>query len=281
MDHRFKTAIFKFLEILPSKIGDGLYHYLQRFKEKPISDEYMFQLDTIHRFVEILASKNLSFENKRIIEIGSGWLPILPYELIFKYKAKEVMTYDINNHYQRKKIYEFNKFYNQKCHTSLSSDLPKTVKYFPRTNILSEKIEAGSVGAVVTRNVLEHIQPDELYRIHEQALNYLDPKDGIIIHQISPSDHRAYSDKSISLWEFLKYSQEEWGNIQTRFDYHNRWRMPQYLEMFQAYGFQILFLSYKPAKNGQKLPPKIHLDFSKYDHDELTAGNVIVVLKPN
>jgi hypothetical protein len=280
MHHKLKTGIFKTLELLPKKIGDGLYHHLQGIKEKSVSDEYTFQLGTINRFTEILKSKNLSFENKRVIEIGSGWLPILPYELIFKYKANEVITYDINKHYQPNKIYRFNQFYNQHHHTSLTSALPKSIKYFPQTNILDAIIPDGSVGAMVTRNVLEHINPSDLFKIHEQAYRYLDNKDGFIIHQISPSDHRAYADKSLSLWDFLKYSQSEWDQIQTRFDYHNRWRLPQYTEMFKACGYEILFLSYKPARNGQQIPSEIHPDFLKYSQDELTAGNVIVILKP-
>ncbi|HRJ30843.1 MAG TPA: methyltransferase domain-containing protein [Cyclobacteriaceae bacterium] len=278
MHHKLRTGIFKALELLPRKFGDELYHQLQRINEKSIQEEYNFQKSTILRFAEILNSTNISFSQRRVVEIGSGWLPILPYELIFSYQASEVLTFDINQHYFANRIADFNKFYKHQFNVTLTSTLPKEVKYFPRTNILDSAIHSGTVGAMVTRNVLEHISPDDLYSIHQQANSYL-KDDGFIIHQISPSDHRAYSDQSLSLWDFLRYSQREWDRIQTRFDYHNRWRLPQYIEMFKACGFEIVFLSYKSAKKGQRLPAKIHADFEKYTTEEYTAGSIIVILK--
>jgi hypothetical protein len=133
---------------------------------------------------------------------------------------------------------------------------------------------------MTTRNVLEHIPPGELELIHRQACQYLKP-DGFIIHQISPSDHRAYTDKSLSLWDFLKYSQQEWDRIQTRFDYHNRLRLPDYFKLFTQCGFTISILSFKPARKGQQLPGKIHPDFSNFSPEELTAGSIIVILVPD
>lgn len=223
----------------------------------------------------------MSFEGKRVIEIGSGWLPIIPYELIYRYHAKEVLTFDINKHYQNCLIAKINRLYNELYSLNLGYSLSQKVSYFPRTNILKLQFEKDTIDAVISRNVLEHIPPEDLIMIHKQAYNYLNPNDGFIIHLISPSDHRAYSDPRISLWDFLQYSQSEWDQIQTRFDYHNRWRLPQYIQMFQNCGFLIEFLSYKTARAGQKLPDKIHPDFLRFNEQELTAGNVIVVLRPN
>lgn len=276
-----KSLIFKTLEKLPRSLGDTVYHTLQRLTAKSVMKEYEFQQATIKQFVVELDKLNLNFSDKRVVEIGSGWLPVLPYDLLFRYGSKEVLTFDINEHYQSKNIKEFNKFYTTHYPdvTALSQTLPENVQYFPNKNILDSQIESGSMDVMTTRNVLEHIPPGDLESIHKQAFLYL-KRDGFIIHQISPSDHRAYTDESLSLWDFLKYSKSEWDLIQTRFDYHNRLRLPDYVKLFNRCGFKIAFLSYKSARKGQQLPDKIHADFSNFSPEELTAGSIIVILVP-
>lgn len=263
-------------------MGDVVYHTLQSLTAKSVREEYEFQQATIEQFVVELDKLSLSFSGKKVVEIGSGWLPVLPYDLLFRYGSKEVLTFDINEHYQSKNIKEFNKFYSTHYPgvTTLSQTLPKNVQYFPNKNILDSQIEPASIDVMTSRNVLEHIPPDDLESIHKQAFRYL-KRDGFIIHQISPSDHRAYTDKSLSLWDFLKYSQPEWDLIQTRFDYHNRLRLPHYVKLFTGCGFRIAFLSYKTARKSQQLPDKIHADFSNFSPEELTAGSIIVILVPD
>ncbi len=282
MNHRLKSLVFKILEKLPRTIGDTLYHKLQRLTAKSVQEEYGFQQATIKQFVIESGKLGLSFKEKKIVEIGSGWLPVLPYDLLFLYGAKEVLTFDINEHYQSKNIKKFNKFYvgHYPDATALSQTLPDNVQYFPNKNILDTQIESGSIDVMTTRNVLEHISPGDQELIHKQAFQYL-KRDGFIIHQISPSDHRAYTDESLSLWDFLKYSQQEWDHIQTRFDYHNRLRLPDYLNLFTRCGYKIAFLSFKSARKGQQLPDTIRADFSNFSPEELTAGSIIVILVPD
>ena len=135
---------------------------------------------------------------------------------------------------------------------------------------------------MLSRFVLEHVPPHILQDIHDFLFSNL--KSGShILHLISPSDHRAYSDASLSLQDFLKYSEEEWNNIQTKFDYHNRLRLPQYLELFKN-DFEILFFEHdvinyesESFKKFEKL--KIHNDFARYTDQELMAGSVNILLK--
>lgn len=278
MNHKLRTLAFRTLELLPHRVGDYFYHQFQNAVAKPVEVEYASQLDTIDRFVRVAADLGLTLEGKRIVELGSGWLPVLPYEFLFKHRAKEVLTFDINAHYQARNIQTFSRFFGRRNGVSVGDVLPDPIRYFPRTNIL-ERSDLRDIDVLVTRNVLEHVRPTDLQLIHQQAYLYL-RKDGFIIHQISPSDHRAYTDRKLSLWDFLKFSQSEWDKIQTRFDFHNRLRLPQYLEIFKMAGFGIDHLSFKPARAGQELPEIIHEDFKKFTREELTAGNIVVVLKP-
>ncbi|MBN8650223.1 MAG: hypothetical protein J0L67_02285 [Cytophagales bacterium] len=278
MRHTVKTQIFKLLEKLPKPVGNRFYHLLQSIKEKPVLREYEFQLQTINRFNTLLQNLNLTFYEKIIIEVGSGWLPILPYELLYQHHSREIWTFDINKHYQKSKINKFNRFYSKEKAFDYFEDLPPAVRYFPNTNILDFDFMSNSADVLISRNVLEHVLPNDIYDIHRQAYSYL-RNDSFIIHQISPSDHRSYTDSSLSLWDFLQYSAEEWNQVQTRFDYHNRLRLPQYLQIFESCGFKPMHVTYKSAKPNQKLPPKVHSDFQNFSIEELTAGSILIVLK--
>ena len=145
--------------------------------------------------------------------------------------------------------------------------------------LLDHSIRQRTPQVVISRNVLEHVTPFDLEAMHKQAFTYLE-KDSFVIHQISPSDHRAYTDKNLSLWDFLQYGPDEWNHIQTRFDYHNRLRLPQYLAIFKKCGFAVKYLKFKGPSGAQKLPPKIHPDFAGFSNEELTAGNIVVILAP-
>lgn len=159
--------------------------------------------------------------------------------------------------------------------------LPEGIIYYPGQNIIQAQLPAANI--VFSRFVLEHVTPDDMLAMHVKFAKEL-PKGAYVIHFISPSDHRAYSDKSISLQDFLRYSQKEWDQIQTRFDYHNRLRLPEYKDIFAKSGLDMVHMSWDFAKPGSKNHEKfkavpIHSDYQKYSDEELTAGSIKVVMR--
>jgi hypothetical protein len=285
MKHNTKTRIFKILSVLPDKIGYGVYHFLQNigkmnsleFKIKSVGSTYQ-------TVMKILNKNNISLDNKKIAELGSGWIPIFPYQLIIEGKAQKVDTYDINEHFSQKEIEQLNALYVNKPGIEFKKKgnytLLKEVSYFPQTNICEGKIK--DIDLVISRFVLEHINPNDLLEIHDFLYSNL-KAGSLVLHLISPSDHRAYSDSSLSLQDFLKYSEEEWNNIQTKFDYHNRLRLPQYLkilsERFEIVYFEhdkinILSESYNKFKKLQ-----LHTDYRDFSDQELMAGSLNILLK--
>ncbi|MTH17844.1 hypothetical protein [Flavobacterium sp. LC2016-01] len=288
MKHYIKTYIFKTLSILPDSLGSRIYHQLQNVSEnKNIEGKLRSTENTLNILGSIFSSLKIDLQNKSAIEIGSGWLPISPYILIHKYKLKEVHTFDINEHYQTKNLLNFNSLFSKtyNCTIAVNNNnqypLPENVHYFPSQNIIDAEIPKADV--VFSRFVLEHVTPEDIIKIHEKFKNSLS-KGSYIVHFISPSDHRAHSDKSLSLQDFLKYGSKEWDSIQTRFDYHNRLRLPQYLDIFNSLDLEIAYISHdNPKPNSpqeQKFRNlKLHEDFKKYSEKELTAGSINIVLK--
>lgn len=285
MTHTVKTKIFKILSILPDRLGYSLYHILQEIGSKTTLEYKINSTKKTYETIKrILLVNNLTIEGSNIAELGSGWIPVFPYQLILDGKAKSVDTYDINEHYSKKEIKKLNEYYNNQYSFNIENNnkypLHNAITYFPKTNICDGKLK--DIDFILSRFVLEHISPEDLTIIHDFLFSNL--KSGsYILHLISPSDHRAYSDSSLSLQDFLQYSSEEWNEIQTKFDYHNRLRLPQYLDILQK-KFEIVFFEHdkinfqsESFRKFKKL--KIHEDFIGYCDQELMAGSINILLR--
>ena len=288
MKHKTKTLLFKSLALLPNKIGDVLYHKIQSIGNNySLINKIKSSQVTYDCLVKISNELKINFENKSIIEIGSGWLPIMPYFFKYKFKVKQIYTYDINKHYQKKAVSEFNSVFSKEYNCSIEVknkseyNLPEGIDYYPSKNIIKEELP--NVDFIFSRYVLSHATTKDVIGMHEKFVETF-PKGTFIIHFISPSDLRQHGDKSISLQDFLKYSKEDWNKIQTKFDSHNRLRLPEFIDIFKSLGLEIVYLTYessKPDSLNMKLfrELKLHDDYKGYTTEELTAGNIVMALK--
>lgn len=282
-----KTFLFQVLDKLPNKMGDSLYHKIQEISNGNNID---FKIDssknTYFAFQHIANLLKIPVSGRTLIEIGSGWLPIMPYFLLYLGKMEKVVTYDLNKHYNQNSITKLNSLFSQKFEVKIDADegefpLPKNLGYYPNTNIVDAKLPVAEI--VFSRFVLEHIAPRDITDIHRKLKNELKPGSHII-HFISPGDHRAYVDESLSLQDFLKYSEAEWKKKHTRFDYHNRLRLPEYIEIFESLGLEIIHLEFSnPPLDSEmyKLFKRVdlHSDYKDFSEEELTAGAINIVLK--
>tara|TARA_R100000935_G_C2812432_1_gene155635 strand:- start:458 stop:1333 length:876 start_codon:yes stop_codon:yes gene_type:complete len=285
---RLKSYLFQILENFPEKLGDRLYHSIQIASNgKDVKSKMSANYNTYLTFKEITEKLGISISGKKIIEIGSGWLPIMPY--FFKYlgQIELVESYDLNEHYNKNSILNLNELFQKEFNVNVLPSnsnnffLPESLKYHPKTNLVSAKLPAANL--VFSRFVLEHVTPEDIKEMHLKFIKELPPR-SYIIHFISPGDHRAYVDKTLSLQDFLKYSDADWEKKHTRFDYHNRLRLPQYVDIFSAIGLEIVYLDYsnpsfesEAFKNFKQL--KLHKDFEIFTDEELTAGAINIVLK--
>jgi SAM-dependent methyltransferase len=96
----------------------------------------------------------------------------------------------------------------------------------------------GSVDAVVSRAVLEHIPPPIVSGIFREAHRILRPG-GIMCHFVDNSDHWEHADKSISRIHFLKFSDSAFRWLQSGGLYQNRLRHSQYAGLLREAGFRI------------------------------------------
>lgn len=285
---KIKSILFKVLDQLPNRLGFALYHKIQERYTSSVKEKVEANKKTNEKVTDILCEKG-GLRGKNILEIGSGWMPLMPYFFRYTGDAKKIFTYDINQHYNNKYIDELNTiFYNEfgfKVKVKVKQEqyhLPSFVEYHPKSNVITSQLP-DNIDLIFSRFVLEHVTPNDLQEMHKRFFKEL--KDEVyILHLISPSDHRAYTDKSISHYDFLKYSQKQWDNIQTKFDYHNRLRLPQYLKIFEESGFEIVYLEYDKVdllseKYKKFKSLNIHDDFAKFSEEEILAGSINVLLR--
>lgn len=288
MNHKIKTFLFKTIALLPNKMDDYFYHKIQSFFDKSILENRFKSVEpTYLRLAKVLKDLNIDLKNKIVFEIGSGWFPTMPYFFKYKFETEKIITIDINKHFKKETVLElnglFSKHYNVAVTPQLDNKygLPDDVIYFPNYDIVKQDFP--EVDFVFSRYVLSHMKEQDVDVLHKKMKTQL-KKDSLIVHFISPSDLRQHSDNSLSQQDFLQYSKEDWAKIRTKFDYHNRLRLPQFIDIFKKYDYEILHLDYESAQKGTEKYDlfkrvKLHEDFLKYSDEELTAGNILVVLK--
>lgn len=279
--HKTKTYILKLLDQFPDKIGYWLYHKIQLLTLKNENTYLKANLKSFDKIERVLKVQNIDLKNENILEIGSGWFPLMPYIFKVNCSVKHVFTFDINKHYNKKRILKTNKLFTKTLNQTSNKNLANFVKYHPYSDITQDSINF-KPKLVYSRFVLEHISKSDLIDIHKHIYKNT-PGDTKIMHLISPSDHRSYNDKSLSTYDFLKYSKTEWNNVQTKFDYHNRLRLPDYLKIFKETNYTVEYLKYDKVDRSSEKYMKfkeliIHSDFNNFDEDELLASSIIVLL---
>lgn len=288
MNHKLKTMLFKSLTLLPNKVDDYCYHKIQSFFDKSTLEDRLKSVEsTYFRLSKVLTNLNIDLKDKVVFEFGSGWFPSMPYFFKYKFEAKKVLTFDINEHFKKETVLALNDLFSKRYDSKIVSNpdnkykLPDGVEYFPNYNIV--KNDFPDVDVVFSRYVLSHMNENDVDALHKKMKTVL-KKGTYVIHFISPSDLRQHNDSSLSLQDFLKYSKQDWNKIHTKYDYHNRLRLPQFLEIFKKYDYEIVHLEYESLKEGTTRydlfkKVQLHEDYKKYSDEELTAGNIFVVLK--
>lgn len=118
----------------------------------------------------MLEAQGFSLGDKNIIEIGSGWIPVMPYLLKYRGPCNAVHTYDINEHYDNKYIGALNNYF-ASLKTAVEIDthdkyhLPSFVHYYPKKYV-GEAKRPEDTDFVFSRFVLEHVPPEAIKRTH-------------------------------------------------------------------------------------------------------------------
>jgi hypothetical protein len=95
------------------------------------------------------------------------------------------------------------------------------------------------VDLFVSNNTLEHIPPATLGEILGE-FRRLASRDAVMDHFIDMSDHYAHFDRSITEFNYLRYSDRRWRLFNNDLQYQSRLRISDYRRLIDKAGFRIV-----------------------------------------
>lgn len=113
------------------------------------------------------------------------------------------------------------------------------IEYRAPYDAASTDFDDKSLDACISTNTLEHIPKESIISIFSELYRTL-KDNGIVSARIDYSDHYAHSDKTISLFNFLKFDENAWKRYNHNCHYQNRLRHYDYLKIFSKCGFVVM-----------------------------------------
>jgi hypothetical protein len=211
------------------------------------------------RMIRLLRESGAAL-NGVMLEIGSGWFPVVP--MLFHLAGAERIIVTDNEKLMDDETIRSAKQFVMSDGTIVCAELALSAMGLEHLHAFDfqylvpwdvNQIPAHSVDIIVSRAVFEHIPPKDLENIVENCDRIL-RLDGAMCHIIDNSDHWQHRDNRISRVNFLRY-EDGWfwriacANTQL---YQNRWRHSDYLALFRRNGWEAVFQEGEPDPQSLK-----------------------------
>jgi SAM-dependent methyltransferase len=113
------------------------------------------------------------------------------------------------------------------------------IRYLAPCDARGTGLPATSIDFVSSTDTCEHIPGAELSEIFRECHRLLRPG-GAFSCRIDLQDHYAYFDRSLSKYNFLRYSDRAWSLVNSPLHHQNRLRSPEYLQLVRDAGLQLV-----------------------------------------
>lgn len=264
---RQRTWLLK--NVFDQPFGRPIYRGLQDYSAFHRSPIYFAKKrDQAIHLIDAARMQGSRIDGSRVIEIGTGWVPLMPY-MLWLIGAKRIHCIDLNRHLlkraatrmirwlitddetiERLRTRGNHKMFSRRLDRLRSLDNLLQVLDDSRSDDSEIVYDAPSdarrvreadhcVDLVFSNVTLEHIPPGVISQILDEIHRLLKPE-GRMVHLIDPSDHGSHSDRSISPVNFLRYDDHQWKKmVGDSIAYHNRLRVPDYQRLIEDASFQI------------------------------------------
>ncbi len=238
----------------------------------------------------------------RVLELGTGWYPIVP-ALLYLAGFNRIESVDIRNWLtadRQRTAYQKVLAYHDDGR--LAAYLPDpdpgriavlrdvcreatkdTAAISKRVRLQARVMDAtdldygdASFDLICSNNTFEHIYEPVLRDILRQFQRVLRPG-GVMSHFVDLSDHFAHLDRSITIYNFLRFSQRQWEKIDNSIQPQNRLRWPDYRKMYAELGIPIRFEEVRPGDPEALATVPVHPQFEPYSAAELAISHGYLV----
>jgi len=240
------------------------------------------------------------------LELGTGWYPIVPIALYLN-GANSIHSIDLSAHLTKASIADtIRKYIDWEAQGKVRDFLPQVIdSHWAELEYIHEHIDQLPLSEILDRfkmklivgdatkmdfpdnrfdficsnNTFEHIYPSVLKGILAEFNRVLKKGGGLMSHFIDMSDHFAHYDKSINIYNFLKYSKSQWDLMDNSIQPQNRWRFVDYKNLYKELGISIIKEN-AWAKEAEKLKTiKVAEMYLSYTQEELAISHGYLVSK--
>ena len=297
MNFKYKCLLQSFFSNIPK--GEKVNYLFQKYlvKSLPINrGQFFHKVNTgFNHYKNYVAYNQLLTPNHTYYEFGAGQNLAIP--LTMSLLNFEVHCIDIKKLIVPELIYDsLSKFHLNKNELPFSLEIPiildnkknildilknnyKLHYYAPR-DARATKFHENYFDFISSSVTLEHIPQKDILPILKECYRILN-KGGILSMTIDSQDHWSYFDKNISIYNFLKYSSDEWKKYSPSLHYQNRMRHSDYLNLINQTDFSIVKEAPRlPSEQDKEALSNLNIskEFKKYDFDDLAIRGCEIVL---
>jgi hypothetical protein len=134
-------------------------------------------------------------------------------------------------------------------------------------------LESATVELFVSNNTLEHITPDVLRELMAEFRRLAAPA-AVMDHFVDMSDHYAHFDRSITEFNYLRYSNRAWRLFNNRLQHQNRLRAPDYRRIIEDAGFALVAEDAEQGASEELSRVKLAPSFRHYTLEDLLVVRI-------
>lgn len=295
-----KAIVQKTISYLP--FSHKINYIFQKYVTKGInlSDEYFS--DRLGHAKEHIKSFQ-QYGGKAIpatcLEIGTGWYPIVPISF-FLVGADKIYSVDISFLTSKERMQTTLQKFVAYNHTE---QLKNYIDFLPERfdiiiNLLAEydkytldqvlhklnityliedarklSLPDNCIDLVNSNNTFEHIYPAILIPILKDFKRVVKKQGGVMSHFIDMSDHFAHFDKTINIYNFLQFSDEQWKWIDNAIQPQSRIRIYDYKQIYADLNIPITEESFRDGNISELKSISLAAKFSNQPLEEIAKSH--------
>jgi hypothetical protein len=136
----------------------------------------------------------------------------------------------------------------------------------------------GTAGLFVTNNVFEHVPAEAILALLGEAHSTGSPA-ALISHHIDLRDHYAKFDRSVGVYNSLRFSSRQWRYLNSRMEPQNRLRHSDYLQLIDEAGFELLLDDSRRGSDAHFAAVRPSAEFRRYGEDDLRVIDMWVAAR--
>jgi SAM-dependent methyltransferase len=274
--------------------GEQLNRLVERCLGRGLTDAYLAEVvETAREHLRIVEQYGLAGETLRAFEFGAG-RHLLKLLLLSLYGWNHQLAFDLRPLANVQLVNEALAGLRERptilgkttkdprpIESLADLQLHYGISYSAPADARATGLADASIDVVSSTDVLEHIPPVDLRAILRESYRILAPG-GIAIHTVNCMDHFASFDQSISIYNFLQFSEAEWRKYNSLIHFQNRMRHREYVELFAEVGFEVLEQNLhlpSDAELAQLKAMRVAACFSRFSVAELSIRGAWHVLR--